>query len=209
MHQTRKGKQWHFGMKAHVGVDADSGVVHTLTGTAANVADIAETHRLLHGRGETRPGRCGLYGRGKARRKSWPGSRTCAGRSRPSAARSKRWPKASARKSRSLGEGQGAVARLRRASLPCRQKPLSPSQGALPGSGQEHGATPHAFRPGQPGHRQTCADVETQRKRHPRQRPRRSKSPVKTPAAPADSSAEHRSKPPNTVTIHTAHKTPR
>ena len=49
MHQTRKGKQWHFGMKAHVGVDADSGVVHTLTGTAANVADISETHRLLHG----------------------------------------------------------------------------------------------------------------------------------------------------------------
>ena len=49
MHQTRKGKQWHFGMKAHVGVDADSGVVHTLTGTAANVSDISETHRLLHG----------------------------------------------------------------------------------------------------------------------------------------------------------------
>ena len=36
-------------MKAHVGVDADSGVVHTLTGTAANVVDISETYRLLHG----------------------------------------------------------------------------------------------------------------------------------------------------------------
>ena len=49
MHQTRKGKQWYFGMKAHVGVDLHSGVVHSLTGTAANVADIAEAHHLLHG----------------------------------------------------------------------------------------------------------------------------------------------------------------
>lgn len=49
MHQTRKGKQWHFGMKAHIGVDAESGIVHSLTGTAANVADITETTKLLHG----------------------------------------------------------------------------------------------------------------------------------------------------------------
>ena len=34
MHQTKKGKQWHFGMKAHIGVDADSGLVHTVIGTA-------------------------------------------------------------------------------------------------------------------------------------------------------------------------------
>jgi len=49
MHQTRKANQWYFGMKAHLGVDAHSGLVHTLTGTAANVADIAQTHALLHG----------------------------------------------------------------------------------------------------------------------------------------------------------------
>jgi IS5 family transposase len=49
MHQTKKGNQWHFGMKAHIGVDAQSGLVHTLSGTAANVADIAQTHALLHG----------------------------------------------------------------------------------------------------------------------------------------------------------------
>jgi IS5 family transposase len=36
MHQTKKGNQWHFGMKAHIGVDADSGLVHTVTTTAAN-----------------------------------------------------------------------------------------------------------------------------------------------------------------------------
>ena len=62
MHQTRKGKQWHFGMKAHVGVDADSGVVHTLTGTAANVADISETHRLLHGQEKRGQGDSGYTG---------------------------------------------------------------------------------------------------------------------------------------------------
>jgi IS5 family transposase len=49
MHQTRKGNQWHFGMKAHIGVDAQSGLVHSVTGTAANVADIAQTRALLHG----------------------------------------------------------------------------------------------------------------------------------------------------------------
>jgi transposase, IS5 family len=50
MHQTKKGHQWHYGMKAHIGVDAQSGLVHGVSGTAANVADIAQTHALLHGR---------------------------------------------------------------------------------------------------------------------------------------------------------------
>lgn len=50
MHQTRKGNQWYFGAKAHIGVDADSGLVHTVTCTAANVADVTETAHLLHGR---------------------------------------------------------------------------------------------------------------------------------------------------------------
>lgn len=49
MHQTKKGNQWYFGMKAHIGVDAESWLVHTVTGTAANVADVTETHHLLHG----------------------------------------------------------------------------------------------------------------------------------------------------------------
>ena len=49
MHQTKKGHQWHFGLKAHIGADAASGLVHTVTVTAANVADIAQTHALLHG----------------------------------------------------------------------------------------------------------------------------------------------------------------
>ena len=49
MHQTKKGNQWHFGMKAHIGVDADSGLVHTVIGTAANVNDVTLGHGLLHG----------------------------------------------------------------------------------------------------------------------------------------------------------------
>jgi len=52
MHQTKKGNQWHFGMKAHIGVDVASGVVHTVVGTAANEADINQTGALLHGREE-------------------------------------------------------------------------------------------------------------------------------------------------------------
>ena len=49
MHQTKKGNQWHFGMKAHIGVDADSGLVHTVVGTAANVNDVTQAGALVHG----------------------------------------------------------------------------------------------------------------------------------------------------------------
>ena len=49
MHQTKKGKQWHFGMKAHIGVDAESGLVHTVIGTAAHVGDVTQAGALLHG----------------------------------------------------------------------------------------------------------------------------------------------------------------
>lgn len=49
MHQTKKGNQWHFGMKAHIAVDADSGLVHTVTTTAANESDVEQIVDLLHG----------------------------------------------------------------------------------------------------------------------------------------------------------------
>jgi transposase, IS5 family len=52
MHQSKKGKQWYFGMKAHIGVDAQSGLVHTVIGTAGNVSDVTQAQALLHG-GET------------------------------------------------------------------------------------------------------------------------------------------------------------
>jgi IS5 family transposase len=50
MHQVRKGNQWYFGLKAHIGADRDSRLVHTVVVTAANVADITKTAELLHGR---------------------------------------------------------------------------------------------------------------------------------------------------------------
>lgn len=49
MHQTKKGNQWYFGMKAHIGVDAETGVVHSLVTTPANAADVTQAHQLLHG----------------------------------------------------------------------------------------------------------------------------------------------------------------
>ena len=59
MHQTRKGKQWYFGMKAHVGVDSKTKLIHTAVVTPANVADATVLPELLHGeetQGLGRPG---------------------------------------------------------------------------------------------------------------------------------------------------------
>jgi transposase, IS5 family len=53
MHQARKGQQWYFGMKAHVGVDSKSKLIHTILASAANVSDVDALPYLLHGR-ETR-----------------------------------------------------------------------------------------------------------------------------------------------------------
>jgi IS5 family transposase len=49
MHQTKKGKQWYFGMKVHVGTDSKRGLVHSLVTTAANVHDSVMMDELLHG----------------------------------------------------------------------------------------------------------------------------------------------------------------
>ena len=49
MRQVKKGNQYHFEMKLHIGVDAETGMVHSLSATSANVHDVTEAHRLLHG----------------------------------------------------------------------------------------------------------------------------------------------------------------
>lgn len=49
MHQTKKGNAWHFGMKAHIGVDARTGITHSFTTTAANEHDLNQAVELLHG----------------------------------------------------------------------------------------------------------------------------------------------------------------
>ena len=61
-HQTKKGNQWHFGYKAHIGVDKDSGLVHSVKVTAANVSDVATTPELLTGEEETVYGDSGYLG---------------------------------------------------------------------------------------------------------------------------------------------------
>ena len=65
MHQVKKCNPWHFGMKAHTGVDAESGLVHTVIGMAANVNDVTQGHVLLHGEEEAVFGDAGYQGADK------------------------------------------------------------------------------------------------------------------------------------------------
>lgn len=130
MRQVKKGNQYHFGMKLHIGVDAETGIVHSLSATSANVHDVTEAHRLLHG-GERRvwgdagyigvqkrqenqgldvdwrvamkPGKCRLLVRGGL--EEWAG----------------------------IGTGQGG------APLPGREADLRVCQDTLPGVGQAQG----------------------------------------------------------------------
>jgi IS5 family transposase len=62
MHQARKGQQWHFGMKAHIGVDLDSGLVHTVLTTPAHVNDVTQAHGLLQGQETVVLGDAGYQG---------------------------------------------------------------------------------------------------------------------------------------------------
>ena len=62
MRQTKKGNNYHFGMKAHIGVNADSGVVHTVISTQANVHDVTQALDLLHGQESDAYGDSGYRG---------------------------------------------------------------------------------------------------------------------------------------------------
>ena len=62
MHQSKKGNQWYFGMKCHIGVDSSSGLVHTVVSTAGNESDVAHAHRLLHGHEQHALGDSGYQG---------------------------------------------------------------------------------------------------------------------------------------------------
>lgn len=62
MHSSKKGNQWYFGMKAHIGADADSGLVHTVRGTSGHVSDIVEANTLLHGQESVAFGDAGYQG---------------------------------------------------------------------------------------------------------------------------------------------------
>jgi len=100
MHTTKKGNQYHIGMKAHIGVDAESGLVHTVVGTAANAHDVTQAAQLLHGQEQAAHGDAGYQGVAQRAgvQKSTPRSRGTWRCARASAARwaSKRrsanWP---------------------------------------------------------------------------------------------------------------------
>ena len=145
MHQSKKGSQWYFGMKAHIGVDADSGLVHTVIGTAGNVHDVTQGNSLLHGQEKLGFGDAGYQGVDK----------------RPEAASTNKdagieWHiamrpgKRKAQKSKAWG----AVAeQLEKLKASVRAKVEHPfrvikcqfglCQGALQGAGKEHGPVGH------------------------------------------------------------------
>ncbi|WP_420291532.1 transposase [Burkholderia thailandensis] len=62
MHQTKKGNEWHFGVKAYICVDAESGLIHSLVGTAVSAADVSQDHALLHGHAQDAFGDAGYVG---------------------------------------------------------------------------------------------------------------------------------------------------
>jgi IS5 family transposase len=62
MHQAKKGRNWHHGMKLHIGVDAKSGIVHTLSTTPANISDIAKAHKIIRESDEVVYGDAGYVG---------------------------------------------------------------------------------------------------------------------------------------------------
>ena len=144
MHQTKKGNQWHFGMKVHVGVDADTGLVHSMSATAANVHDVTEAHNLLHG-GEKvvwcDAGYQGVHKRAEnlgcqvdwrvgmrpgKRRKLEPGSEEAVAEKEKASVRAKSLPPIAVGGGASLSEGEADI-RL--------------WESALPGIGEEHAAT--------------------------------------------------------------------
>ena len=71
MHQTKMGNQWHFGMKAHIGVDSETSIVHSMTATAAKAHDVTEAHNLLHGGETVVGGDAGYQGGFTSGRRTW------------------------------------------------------------------------------------------------------------------------------------------
>src|SRR5271157_796289 len=74
MHQTKKGNQWYFGLKAHIGVDSKEGIVHSVCSTAASVSDVHMLPDLLHGEEKKVWGDAGYQGQAEAIRAAAPGA---------------------------------------------------------------------------------------------------------------------------------------
>ncbi len=152
MHQTRKGNQWYFGMKAHIGADRDSKLVHTVVVTAANVADITKTAELLHGQ-ERQVHADARYTGVETRAEITALKRADRLADCRQTGQIKRRKKGGERAAQSHRESQGIRPGIRGASLPHHQEYFPASESALPGTDQKGASTPHALRTGQPGHR--------------------------------------------------------
>jgi IS5 family transposase len=150
MHQTKKGKQYFFGMKAHIGVDDGSGLVHRVVGTAANVADVTQVDQLLHGEESVVCADAGYTGVEK--RPEHEGREVI-------------WQIAARRSTYKKLDKRGALYKAKRkiekAKAQVRAKVEHPfrvikrqfgytNQGTLPRPGQEHGAADDAVRPVEP-----------------------------------------------------------
>jgi hypothetical protein len=139
------GNQWHFGIKAHIGVDADSGLVHTVVGTAANVSDVTQTSSLVHGEESDVFADAGYQGVSKREETqdidaNWhvamrPGKRKALDRDTPVGI-----GHGQARTCKGQHPGQGG------APVSGHQAPVRACEGARPRLGQEHGAVANAVR---------------------------------------------------------------
>ena len=132
MHQVKKGNQWYFGMKAHIGVDAATGLVHSLATTAANVADITQGAAAPAWGRDARVGRRRLCGRGPA-----PGAPGAAGRLAGGAAAGAAAALGARQRRRPGGATQGLDSSEGGASISLCEAPLRLRAGAVSRVGQE------------------------------------------------------------------------
>ena len=155
MKQTKKGNNWYFGLKAHIGVDAASGLVHSVACTAANVNDLN-----MAGSAAAWRGRSGLRRRRIPRRSQAAGGRgsdVACGHA-PRQAQEAQPVHRTGLRGRAGGEDEGQHPRQGRASVPRAQAPVRLHQGALSRSGEEHGADRHAVRAVEPVDGATAVD---------------------------------------------------
>ena len=151
MHQARKGRQWYFGMKLHIGVDSQSGLAHGAVVTAANVRDKHPLPQLLHG-AERRVYGDSVY---SSQKELIAGKAAGQGLHQPACAQPARRGK---RGHSGDKPQQVAHPRPRRACLLRPQATLGLRQGALPRAGQERHASLHRAGAGQHLPRATTAD---------------------------------------------------
>ncbi len=135
MHQAKKGNQWHFGMKAHIGADRDSKLVHAVLVTAADMADITKTAELLQVEEKQVHATVGCTGVEK-RWRSWHWDGRSAVRSRANGGDQGAGRTCGEGNPESGGEGESLRAGVRGASVPHREEPVWASESAVSRAGQ-------------------------------------------------------------------------